>query len=194
VCASEWDCTVIDDATVRLGLCVVNGLRKEHGAHLLLERMQAPFASVADFNLRTKLTKAEQDQVVDECFQCKLCYINCPYVPGQHEWAIDFPRLMLRAEAMRSLASTFADAACEVVHLVNDLDGQPGCPQLNRPELHSSEGPPVASPQGHERPVEMFEQRHHDTPAGAERLPQFTDGGGTMLSDKRPHARGCLGQ
>ncbi|HEY1282116.1 MAG TPA: heterodisulfide reductase-related iron-sulfur binding cluster [Acidimicrobiales bacterium] len=48
-----------------------------------------------------KLTPAQQDQVVDECFQCKLCYVNCPYTPGQHEWALDFPRLMLRAEAMR---------------------------------------------------------------------------------------------
>ncbi len=45
-----------------------------------------------------KMTKAEQDQVVDECFNCKLCYVNCPYVPGQHEWELDFPRLMLRAE------------------------------------------------------------------------------------------------
>src|SRR5207253_404579 len=45
-----------------------------------------------------KLTQGEQDQVVDECFQCKLCYINCPYIPGQHEWALDFPRLMTRAE------------------------------------------------------------------------------------------------
>src|SRR3546814_12089201 len=45
-----------------------------------------------------KLTTAEQDQVVDECFNCKLCYVNCPYIPGQHEWELDFPRLMLRAE------------------------------------------------------------------------------------------------
>ena len=45
-----------------------------------------------------KLTVAEQDQVVSECFQCKLCYVNCPYTPGQHEWALDFPRLMMRAE------------------------------------------------------------------------------------------------
>ena len=29
-----------------------------------------------------RLTTAEQDQVVDECFQCKLCYVNCPYIPG----------------------------------------------------------------------------------------------------------------
>jgi glycerol-3-phosphate dehydrogenase subunit C len=49
-----------------------------------------------------KLTKAQQDQVVDECFQCKLCDINCPYTPAKgHEWQLDFPRLMLRADAMR---------------------------------------------------------------------------------------------
>ncbi len=48
-----------------------------------------------------RLTPAQQDQVVDECFQCKLCYINCPYTPGMHEWALDFPRLMLRTDAMR---------------------------------------------------------------------------------------------
>ena len=48
-----------------------------------------------------RLTPAEQDQVVAECFQCKLCYVNCPYIPELHEWALDFPRLMLRADAMR---------------------------------------------------------------------------------------------
>lgn len=47
-----------------------------------------------------RLTPAQQNQVVDECFQCKLCAVNCPYLPGKHDWAIDFPRLMLRAEAM----------------------------------------------------------------------------------------------
>lgn len=48
-----------------------------------------------------RLSPAQQDQVVSECFQCKLCYINCPYIPDLHEWALDFPRLMLRADAMR---------------------------------------------------------------------------------------------
>jgi Fe-S oxidoreductase len=47
-----------------------------------------------------KLTKAEQDRVVDECFECKICYVKCPYIPP-HEWALDFPRLMLRAKAVR---------------------------------------------------------------------------------------------
>ena len=46
------------------------------------------------------MTPAEQDRVVDECYQCKLCYPKCPYVPP-HEWALDFPRLMLRAKAVR---------------------------------------------------------------------------------------------
>ena len=50
-----------------------------------------------------RLTPAQQDQVIDECFQCKLCYINCPYIPGQSEWELDFPRLMLRADAMRTV-------------------------------------------------------------------------------------------
>jgi Fe-S oxidoreductase len=48
-----------------------------------------------------RLTPSQQDQVVSECFQCKLCYVNCPYIPELHEWALDFPRLMLRADAMR---------------------------------------------------------------------------------------------
>jgi len=50
----------------------------------------------------TKQLKAKDiDEVVDRCFQCKLCYIKCPYTPGDHEWAIDFPRLMARAKARR---------------------------------------------------------------------------------------------
>src|SRR6185312_4804415 len=45
------------------------------------------------------MTPAEQDRVVDECYQCKLCYVKCPYVPP-HEWELDFPRLMMRAHAV----------------------------------------------------------------------------------------------
>ncbi|TMA59326.1 MAG: anaerobic glycerol-3-phosphate dehydrogenase subunit C [Deltaproteobacteria bacterium] len=49
----------------------------------------------------TKKLKAEDvSKVVDLCFQCKLCYIKCPYTPGDHEWAIDFPRLIARAKAL----------------------------------------------------------------------------------------------
>src|SRR4051812_14938012 len=52
-----------------------------------------------------KLSAAEQDQVVDECFQCKICYVKCPYIPP-HEWELDYPRLMLRAEAVRHRKGT----------------------------------------------------------------------------------------
>jgi Fe-S oxidoreductase len=45
------------------------------------------------------MTAAEQDHVVDECYQCKICYVKCPYIPP-HEWALDFPRLIMRAEAV----------------------------------------------------------------------------------------------
>jgi len=55
-----------------------------------------------------RLTPAQQDQVVDECFQCKLCYLNCPYIPDVDELAIDFPRLMLRVDAMRHANGQFS--------------------------------------------------------------------------------------
>src|SRR6185436_12683727 len=40
-------------------------------------------------------------KVVDLCYQCKLCYVKCPYTPP-HEFNVDFPRLMLRAKATRA--------------------------------------------------------------------------------------------
>ncbi|MCU1485719.1 MAG: hypothetical protein JWN67_2465 [Actinomycetia bacterium] len=58
------------------------------------------FIDAHDDQDAAKLTRAEQDQVVDECFECKICYVKCPYVPP-HEWALDFPRLMLRAKAVQ---------------------------------------------------------------------------------------------
>jgi len=61
VCAreSEWRCTVVSDDTVRLGFCVVNGLRKEHGERLMAERERAAFVSLDDFKRRVGLTKEE---------------------------------------------------------------------------------------------------------------------------------------
>jgi glycerol-3-phosphate dehydrogenase subunit C len=43
---------------------------------------------------------ANYKKVVDQCYMCNLCYLTkCPYVP-QHEWNVDFPHLMLKAEAI----------------------------------------------------------------------------------------------
>lgn len=50
-----------------------------------------------------ELPAAVHKQVVDECFQCKLCYINCPYTPDKdQDWKIDFPGLMLRSLAIQA--------------------------------------------------------------------------------------------
>jgi Fe-S oxidoreductase len=45
-----------------------------------------------------RLPAADVQEVVDLCYQCKLCYNHCPYTPP-HRWQVDFPRLMLRARA-----------------------------------------------------------------------------------------------
>ena len=50
-----------------------------------------------------ELTDAQHKRVVDECYQCKLCYVICPYTPDQQqEWRIDFPQLMLRSLAIQA--------------------------------------------------------------------------------------------
>jgi len=51
------------------------------------------------------MTPDEQDRIVDGCSHCSACVVNCPYVPGVHDAAVDFPRLMLRAAAVRGAAS-----------------------------------------------------------------------------------------
>ena len=73
-----------------------------------------------------RMTPAQQDRVVDECFQCKLCYVNCPYIPGRSEWALDFPRLMLRAQAMRHAAGQVPvrDRATTQIMARTDLIGK----------------------------------------------------------------------
>src|SRR5437660_8502344 len=38
VAQSDWRCTVVDNNTFRLGFCVVNGLRQEHGEQIKRDR------------------------------------------------------------------------------------------------------------------------------------------------------------
>ena len=47
------------------------------------------------------LSGPQINQVIHECYQCKLCYVICPYVPP-HEWDIDFPRTMMRAHLVEA--------------------------------------------------------------------------------------------
>jgi len=51
-----------------------------------------------------KLPAGDVKEVVDLCYQCKLCFNHCPYTPP-HRWEVDFPRLMLRARAAQARSS-----------------------------------------------------------------------------------------
>ncbi len=49
-----------------------------------------------------KVTLDERAHVLDSCFQCKLCEVQCPYTPAEeHEFQLDFPKLVHRYRAQR---------------------------------------------------------------------------------------------
>ncbi len=66
---STWNCAVVSDDTIRLGFCVVNGLRQEHAEDLVRQRLATaspsgggqdrPFDSLEDFKRRVPLSKEE---------------------------------------------------------------------------------------------------------------------------------------
>ncbi|MGF1467895.1 MAG: 4Fe-4S dicluster domain-containing protein, partial [Sandaracinaceae bacterium] len=83
-----------------------------------------------------KLTAGETEQVMDQCFQCKLCEGQCPYTPRDgHEFQLDFPKLVHRyhAQARRrtggklrlrvlgnpDLAASMARASLGLVNVMN---------------------------------------------------------------------------
>jgi glycerol-3-phosphate dehydrogenase subunit C len=42
-------------------------------------------------------------QATELCWQCKLCYVKCPYTPDEgHEWMVNVPRLLMREKAQRA--------------------------------------------------------------------------------------------
>jgi error-prone DNA polymerase len=57
VCISDWHCTVNEDDSVRLGLCVVNGLNSRKAENLLEQRKLEPWQSLDDFKRRAQLDR-----------------------------------------------------------------------------------------------------------------------------------------
>ena len=50
-----------------------------------------------------RVTPSETRQVLDACFQCKLCEVQCPYTPREnHAFQLDFPALVHRERAQRT--------------------------------------------------------------------------------------------
>ncbi|MGD0076323.1 MAG: heterodisulfide reductase-related iron-sulfur binding cluster [Candidatus Binataceae bacterium] len=92
-----------------------NGLDQEiervfdicHGCRLcfnLCPSFPELFAAVDANNGEVRaLSAAQKERVVDLCYGCKLCEVKCPYTPADgHEFQLDFPRLVLRAKAVRA--------------------------------------------------------------------------------------------
>ncbi len=49
-----------------------------------------------------QITAEETKTVMDLCFQCKLCEVQCPYTPrDKHEFQLDFPKLVHRWDAVQ---------------------------------------------------------------------------------------------
>jgi len=66
-----------------------------------------------------KLGAKDVRLVSDLCWQCKLCYIKCPYTADEGAYElVDFPRLMAREKAQR--------ARREGIPVVDKLLGEPG--------------------------------------------------------------------
>ena len=81
---------------------------KEEEKDTYLDLPEGEHASEASIEVEfrgevTDLNEEERWEVVDLCYQCKLCDPVCPYTPGkEHEFQLDFPKLMTRAQAIRT--------------------------------------------------------------------------------------------
>ena len=76
--------------------------------------------------------RADYAKVVDQCYLCDLCaQTKCPYLPP-HEWAVDFPHLMLRAKAARFKAgqSRWRERLISSTDAVFDAISRPGIASL----------------------------------------------------------------
>ena len=100
----------VDDAGNRKRLAAEKEGRvgKEIKKNEFLDLPEGEHASEASIEVEfrgevTDLSDSQRWKVVDFCYQCKLCDPICPYTPGKdHEFQLDFPKLMTRAQAIRT--------------------------------------------------------------------------------------------
>jgi glycerol-3-phosphate dehydrogenase subunit C len=54
----------------------------------------------------TRITRGDTRSIMDACFQCKLCEVQCPYTPrDHHQFQLDFPKLVHRYDAQQTRAN-----------------------------------------------------------------------------------------
>lgn len=81
-----------------------------------------------------KLDAADFTSVTDRCWQCKLCYIKCPYTPDEgHEWMLDIPRQLAREKAQRTkrIGISVQDRALGEPGLLGQLNSGVSAPLVN---------------------------------------------------------------
>ncbi len=81
-----------------------------------------------------KLDAADFASTTDLCWQCKLCYIKCPYTPDEgHEWLLDIPRLLGREKAVRARRNgvTLQDAVLGEPQLLGKMTAGAMAPVAN---------------------------------------------------------------
>jgi glycerol-3-phosphate dehydrogenase subunit C len=80
------------------------------------------------------LDAADFTAIADECWQCKLCFVKCPYTKddGASE-LLDYPRVMAREKAVRAKRNGVAwvDRLLGEPHVVGTLGGGPAAPLAN---------------------------------------------------------------
>lgn len=96
-----WDPEMLDKETKRVfGVC--------HGCRMCFKYCDSfprLFELIDDeHDGRVDALRVDQTQaVMDACFQCKLCEVQCPYTPRDgHEFQLDFPKLVHRNKAVRA--------------------------------------------------------------------------------------------
>jgi glycerol-3-phosphate dehydrogenase subunit C len=80
------------------------------------------------------LDATDFSSATDLCWQCKLCYIKCPYTPDEgHEWLLDIPRLLGREKAVRAKRNgvTLQDAVLGEPQLLGKMTAGPMAPVAN---------------------------------------------------------------
>ncbi|MCP4806765.1 MAG: hypothetical protein GY913_03130 [Proteobacteria bacterium] len=63
------------------------------------------FVDIHDGDVRL-VTEDQTQKVMDGCFQCKLCEVECPYTPyDKHDFQLDFPKLVHRHVAQKRIGN-----------------------------------------------------------------------------------------
>ncbi len=92
-----WDESALE-RNLKQAFDICNGCRL---CHDLCPSFPALFRFVEGYDDdAASVTRSQMEAVADECFQCKICALKCPYTPP-HRFDLDFPRLMLRTKAQR---------------------------------------------------------------------------------------------